>query len=206
MLAAVLPQRSLRSVSYWWEGAVWLDQGNTGTCVANALAHNIADGPVTHPDSDITEDWAQYLYLEATGDATLDEGTDARTVLNTLRRRGDVSSYTRAYAVPEIVTHLLDIGPMVFGGPWHEGMDNYQRLYNNAYLSPTGRIRGGHEFLLNGVNIAPRYGPPYVRMKNSWGRAWAHYGTARIPLDALESLLEEGGDCFSCVEVPGIVR
>src|SRR5437763_1381719 len=62
--ASVLPPRSDRTVRYWYEGSVFLDQGNTGTCVGNAFAHRWADAPNVH--TGIDEAWARQLYLDAT--------------------------------------------------------------------------------------------------------------------------------------------
>ena len=89
-----------------------LDQGNTGTCEGNAWTGWLADGPVTHPsitalkDSTTGEAYARELYVQATGDQTLEQGAYTRQILRVLVSRGLLGAYYRAASVDEVVVKL----------------------------------------------------------------------------------------------------
>lgn len=192
---------------FWYRPLV-LDQGDTGTCEGNAWTGWLADGPITHPDitdlSDATtgEAYARQLYLDATGDTTLQQGAYTRQILKVLVQRGLIGAYYKAASVDDIITYLLTTGPVCFGSNWYSSMDDPVNEFNNAYLvvDEASGIRGGHEYILDGIELAPtKGGPPYVRMHNSWGPDWAHLGTARISIADLRILFV--GDAFICTEL-----
>lgn len=200
-------QRTTATRKYWYRPLV-LDQGDTGTCEGNAWTAWLADGPITHPDitaldNEATgEAYARQLYLDATGDTSLDQGAYTRQVVRILVERGLVGSYYRASSVEEVVQAILTIGPVCFGSPWYRSMDYVISEFDNVYLKvdESSGIRGGHEYVLDGVNLAPAEGPPYVRLHNSWSSEWAHMGTARVSIDDLHALYV--GDAFIASEVP----
>ncbi len=99
-------RRSTQVRHYWYEGGVWLDQGQTGTCVGNAFAHRWADGPVDH--GGITEDWAINLYVEASGDKTLQEGTSALAACRVLKAAGNISAYHWVGSADELRNAVLE--------------------------------------------------------------------------------------------------
>jgi Papain family cysteine protease len=182
-----------------------IDQGNEGTCVGHGCTNVLLAGPVTHstfPAFDSIYDahlFARQLYYEASGDSTYQEGTYTRLALSVLKNRGMISYY-RVASVDEIISTLLNIGPITFGSDWYNSMFRTQSLYDNAYLNvDTGSgLAGGHLYCLTAVNLAPTEGPPYVRMENSWGPDWAKNGTARITIDDLHVLYD--GDCYFLTE------
>lgn len=199
---------------YWFEGEVWLDQGNTGTCVGNAAAHRYADATVEHPGID--EAWARELYVAASGDETLQQGTSMILAARVMQQRGQISAYHWVTSPDELRNAIMTVGPVLIGSDWYASMDQPTLgLYDRAYLNvDTGSgIRGGHEYVLNGINLDPISGPPFYRMKNSWSRAWPGDsidtdrtvygpGTARIPCDQLEDLVfNHYGDACLITEV-----
>lgn len=193
---------STRTYRYWWEGGAWLDQGQTGTCVGNAFAHRRADSPI--PITGITEDWARTLYVDASGDTTLQEGTSGLAACRVLATRGTITSYHWVTTAEELRTAVLDLGTVCVGTNWYESMFDPVERYGNSYMrvSPASGLAGGHEYLINGINLAPSEGPPFARMKNSWGKGWGHGGTARFELSALEDLLfSADGDAVLITEV-----
>jgi hypothetical protein len=199
---------SLDTYRYWFEGEAWLDQGATGTCVGNAFAHRYADAPVLH--TGIDEAWARELYVAASGDTTLQEGTSALAACRVMYRRAEISAYHWITSPDEFINTLLTVGPACVGVNWYPSYDHPQVLYGSgrAYLSLDRSVapRGGHEFVVNGINLRPVSGPPFARMKNSWGKSWpgSTYGpgTARIPLDDLWTLLfSENGDAVVVTEM-----
>jgi len=208
-MRAILPDRStVTATRKFWYRPLVLDQGNTGTCEGNAWTGWLADGPILHPDITALSDpstgeaYARQLYLDATGDTTLDKGAYTRQILRVLTARGLIGAYHAAASVDEVVTALLTTGPVCFGSTWYRSMDAPVFEYDNAYLhvDEASGERGGHEYLLDAVELAPAYGgPAYVRMHNSWGPDWAHLGTARISIDDLHKLFV--GDAFIGTEI-----
>lgn len=183
-----------------------MDQAKTGTCVSHALSHRRADSPV--PTGDITEEYALKLYVDATGDTTLEHGTWASVVCNELLRRGSISGYYWASDPWELRAHLLEVGSVCVGLDWYRSMFFPEALYNNYYVNvdKDSPIDGGHEILINGVNSSPSRGEPFYRIKNSWGASWGKNGTARIPCTQLEDLIfNQNGDAVVITENIGDV-
>lgn len=193
----------------WSQGgaAMRLDQGQTGTCEGNAWTNVLIAGPTTHPsyeafaDAVAAESWAQQVYVDATGDTTLQQGATTRSILRVLIARGLIAAYARCAAV-EDVYQALQHGPVGFAMPWYYSMDRPVAQYGNYYLhaDEASGIRGYHEVALTGIDPAPDSGPPWVRMENSWGRGWCADGTARIAFDDLAVLFL--GDAFTISENP----
>lgn len=191
----------------FWYRPLMLDQGYTGTCEGNAWTGWLADGPITHPDIAALDDpttgeaYARALYVEATGDTSLQEGAYTRQLLSVLVKRGLVGAYYRASSVEEVCQAILTLGPICFGSPWYSSMDRVVLQYDNAYIrvDEASGVRGGHEYLLDAVNLSPSAGPPFARLHNSWGPGWGHQGTVRVSIDDLHLLFV--GDAFICSEL-----
>jgi hypothetical protein len=180
-----------------------LDQGQTGTCVGNAFAHRRADSPV--PETGIDEAWARELYIAASGDTTLQQGTSGLAACRVLADRGIVTSYHWVTSAEELRYAVLELGTVCVGTDWTNSMFTPYSAYNNSYLKVdrNSGIAGGHEYLINGINLKPFYGgPPFYRMKNSWGTSFGHGGTARFAVADLEELIfGYGGDAVLISEV-----
>jgi len=194
---------STRTARKWKQNGAWLNQGNTGTCVGNAFAHRRADGPVPIPGID--EAWARALYLEASEiywgvpDTTMFKGTSARSAGEVLLKRGAIDRYEWITTPEQLRYTVLEVGSVCLGVDWYTSMDNPKLIINgdfHAYYIHQDRTtvkRGGHELLINGIDLAPEDGfTPYYRLKNSWGTDWGAHGTARIPVSELEELVSLG--------------
>lgn len=187
---------------YWWQAGWWGDQGTTSQCVAYSWAHWLEDGPITQPDpapilkpsviyrnAQRIDEWPGEDYL----------GTSVRAGAKVLRNRGFITEFHRAFTVADIENVLLTQGPMCVGTAWHEGFDLPDGITDrdDALISEiTGPMRGGHAYVINGVNRVARI----FRMKNSWGRAWARSGNAFMTYDVLEQLLADDGEAWIAVE------
>jgi hypothetical protein len=195
---------STRTYRYWWQRGVFLDQGQTGTCVGNAFGHRIADSPV--PELGIDEAWARKLYVDASGDTSLQAGTSGLAACRVLAARGTISAYHWIATVEELHNALLELGSVCVGVSWYQSMFTPEARNGNAYLKvdPASGVAGGHEFLVNGIQLKPAAGEPFYRMKNSWGTSWGHGGTARIDCEDLDELLfARGGDAVLVTETGG---
>lgn len=185
---------------FWWQGGAWLDQGNTGTCVGHAFAHRRADATVR--TEGIDHDYAIDLYVAASGDTSLQEGTYAIEACRVMKQRGEISDYFWITSPEELESTLLNRGPVCVGTNWYEDMFYPATRYGNQYLNVSGPYAGGHEYVLNGIDTAPDDGPAFYRMKNSWGTSWGKNGTARIPKNQMDDLIfSQGGDAVLIKEV-----
>jgi hypothetical protein len=122
------------------------------------------------------------------------EGTSVRAGAKVLQARNLLGSYQWAYSVDTVVQTLLELGPVVMGTTWYQGMsypDPTTRM-----VEPTGSNQGGHAYVLNGVSLDQEF----VRLKNSWGLDWGFKGHARMSFETLESLLEDDGEACLAVE------
>ncbi len=209
-----------------WSQPIQIDQGVTGTCVANAWTHYLTDSPIQHQDNPLLDPALQpsvakygsyYQYWDENGQPRaaekyaidlydsihdgilepLDPGREAgaNTVDGAviLKRRGLVSAYYRAVSVDEVIQCILTKSPVVFASAWYNSMDNpygISGIAKQRYLSVNlgSGIRGYHAYLLDAVDLNPDLGPPYVRLKNSWGLMWGRRGTARVTIEDLHSL------------------
>jgi hypothetical protein len=203
---------ALDTYRYWWEGGAWLDQGQTGTCVGNAFAHRYADAP--NPEVGIDEAWARALYVAASGDTTLQQGTSGLAACRELTKEGKISAYHWVTSADELRNTILALGSVCVGTNWYNSMFKPKLgLNSRAYMvvDKASGLAGGHEYVINGINLAPTSGPAYYRMKNSWGKQWPGdeisgtvygAGTARFACTDLEELIfNENGDAVLITEV-----
>jgi hypothetical protein len=192
---------STRRQRFWEQDGAWLDQNGYGTCVAHASAHRIADRPREQLPGQIDNEWAFKLYRDATGDASMQDGTWAHVVAEELLRRQLILRFEWITSPEAFDYAVKERGSVLIGVPWYDPMfDPYLGEDGHAWLdcSP-GNLAGGHEILVNGVRTAPVDGRPwwrpFYRIKNSWGRWWGEGGTARIACEDLHRLVfEEWGD------------
>lgn len=205
-LEEFVPARALDTRRTWWANGWWGDQGSTPQCVAYAMLHLLSDGPIRHKNSTHPLVEPSILYREAQDRDEWEgndyDGTSARGACRAMLERGLIHSYLWAQSTDEIIKALLTLGPVGFGTWWHESMfDPELRTFDNGrtrpMLEPDGVRVGGHEILLNGVNLDAGV----VRVKNSWGREWAFEGHAWMTFEVLDQLFVDDGDAVIVQEV-----
>jgi hypothetical protein len=181
---------------YWDAEEWWGNQGNTPQCVGYSWAHWIEDGPIKHggiaPIVNPT-----LIYREA---QKLDEwygenydGTSVRGGAKYLKNTGKISSYLWTYDLNVLINTLLTRGPVVVGTNWYYGMFFPNR---NGLIKVSGRIAGGHAYVLNGVDTKTKL----FRIKNSWGRSWGKNGFAFISFSDMQRLIKENGEICLAIE------
>lgn len=173
------------------------DNGWWGTqkgphCVGYAFAHLIEDAPITHKEPGAFVDPVQ-IYLEA---QTRDEwpgsgydGTSARGACKYLQEIKIIESYHWGYSLQDLIDAVYH-QPVPVGTSWYEDMFEPNSAH---FVSVSGKYAGGHEWLVNGMNVKEKK----FRAKNSWGRDWGDHGHFWITFDDMEKLIKDFGDiCF----------
>lgn len=186
-----------------------LDQGNTSRCTVFAMAQLIQSGPIMqnllrileHGDAAPTLD--ELLTVAYNTAQENDEwpgaeptyyGTSGRAAAKVFQSWGVFGNYYWLTTVEEIARYIILYGPVPVGTDWFEGMD--QPDHGN-YLRPTGKWRGGHEYLLDGVSITKQE----FRMRQSWGSGSDTYQSALVKFDDMKYLLAQGGDALALPEI-----
>jgi hypothetical protein len=202
-LYPVRAETSTRTVRSWAQDGAWLDQDGYGTCVAHAFGHRRADGPLKVDG--ITEAWAKKFYLEAsafywgTPDTTMQKGTSGLSAAQALLKRGAIDKFEWVSSPEAFRYALLERGSLCMGIDWYRAMDVPKPVTiagRTAYyldLDDMSYKRGGHEILINKIDLNPLDGfEPYCRIKNSWGTDWGQHGTARIRLSDMDDFISKG--------------
>lgn len=179
-----------RPTVYFYDSAWWGDQGNTPHCTAYALSHAMADGPVTHrgmnPMMNPDDLYTAIQARDRAAGRVYDEGATSLAMAQEAQARGWIGEYRWGYTLAEFVA-AIRVGPVILGIDWYTGMDDPT---DRGVIRATGSIRGGHEIVCNGADVAAGM----ARLKQSWGRAWGRHGHAYLPFADLEKLIAEGGD------------
>jgi hypothetical protein len=187
----LLPVKPLRS--YTWACDTYLDQGQEGTCVGHAWAHEIAARPNVHKaDSQLAHD----LYRRA---RQLDQwpgedysGTSVLAGAKATQEAGYLTEYRWGFGIDDLLATLAYHGPAVLGINW---MTDMWDVDDAGYIHATGTVAGGHAILAHGVNIKSES----VLLRNSWGITWGRRGGCRITFADLDQLLHDEGE--ACVPV-----
>lgn len=181
-----------------------LDQGDLGSCTGNAaealagtdplyaaIPTSVKARPTGDPAADETQ--AVALYSAATRLDNVqgvypptDTGSTGVAVAKAAQKAGLISGYQHAFSLDSALK-ALTASPLIVGVNWYEGFDSPDP---NGLVTISGSVRGGHEFLLYGIDATRRR----VLARNSWGTGWGVKGTFSFSFDDLGRLLDEDGD------------
>ena len=191
-------------------GVPW-DQGQTGTCCANAsllaieVAHYARHGVWLARSEADAERMAQRLYLDATGDSSLEQGTDYRTVLACALTRGVVlangtrqriGSYHTLLPSPDLVAAMVSAiagGHVVLlGMDWPEDWMDALNLVTLPDPPQDEPIAGGHA--IGAIHVAmhhPALNVSVLRrdalIENSWDLEFGVDGHAYLDASGASS-------------------
>lgn len=181
-----------------------LNQGDIGSCTGNAATHCIGSGAFwnseivqnifSNLDETQIEAFAVSVYAEATSLDSYDgfypptdTGSDGLSVAKVLQNHGLISGYQHAISLDAVLTALAS-QPLIVGTAWNHDMFTPD---SDGRLRITGETAGGHEYMLDALDVENRL----VWMCNSWGVNWGVNGRAYLTWDDLATLLNDNGDC-----------
>jgi hypothetical protein len=170
------------------------DQGKKlGSCTGNAVAGLLMTDPFHVKGRNLTEADAVELYSRATHldpykgiYPPKDTGSSGLAAMKAAAEEGYIQSYGHAFGLEHSLKTLV-LTPVVTGVNWYEGFDKPDR---DGMVKKKGEMRGGHEFLVVGIDAEAKT----VRASNSWGSGWGDGGYFNFSWDAWEFLLDQDGD------------
>jgi hypothetical protein len=175
-----------------------LDQGNIGSCTANALCGALnsegAGGPV-YNEAQAVQLYEVETNLEGKPYPPNDPGGSGLMVCKAAKQLGWISSYKHAFGVQHALEALVQ-RPVITGVDWYTSFDNPDPKTGLVEIAPGATVRGGHEVVADGIDA----GNELVWLWNSWGTAWGLGGRFCWAFDTWAQLLSSQGD----VTVPEI--
>lgn len=182
-----------------------LDQGKTGTCVAQAW-HNFLRCKPTQTVKTAPPAFTLYRELiivdEYPGndnevnllDDELQYGSSVRAGVKALEARGHIKQYLWAFDISTVVEWVLTKGPVVMGTNWYDSMFTKT---TDGILKVEGTVAGGHAWMVRGVDTKKRLVGPCA---NSWGKDWGKNGEFYLSFADFERLIHEQGEACAAVE------
>lgn len=172
-----------------------LNQQATGSCTGNAAAGWRGTDTAARPGlKKITESIARTLYSEATALDSIpgtwpptDTGSSGLAAAKALVKSGYATAYTHCFDTATVLATLAHVGPVMIGSQWRTGMDSPNA---NGQIRYAGAVRGGHEYLLDEIDVANQL----VWLTNSWGLGYGIKGRACMSWADLKALLADSGD------------
>jgi hypothetical protein len=193
------------------------DQGQLGSCTANAGLGILATGPYwgdltsgqqaggPDPRYPWSEDGAVRLYSDLTADDDFDgeyppddTGSDGLTVGKEFVKRGIVPGYRHTFALADALGALMQF-PLLVGTVWTDAMfspDAYGRI------TTRGAVAGGHEWIVDEyvpANAVSRGGDvlgsgSFIGGTTSWGTGFGEHGRFYLKEKDFGALLAQDGD------------
>jgi len=170
-----------------------LDQGQIGSCTANALCGALDSSPDNSSGRRFHEKDAVSLYeletkLEGQPYPPNDPGGSGLMVCKAAKQLGWISSYSHAFSVDQAL-RALTLRPVITGVNWYTSFDSPD-ANGLVAIAPNATVRGCHEVLADGID-APNQ---LVWFWNSWGKSFAVGGRFCMSFDTWAQLLAERGD------------
>jgi hypothetical protein len=171
-----------------------LNQGNIGSCTANALCGALNSAPDDASGTAYNEDQAVQLYeletkLEGDPYPPNDPGGTGLLVCKAAKDLGWISSYKHAFGVQHALEALVQ-RPVITGVNWYTSFDNPDSGTGLVKITPGATIRGGHEIVADGIDATNQL----VWLWNSWGPSFGLGGRFCWSFDTWDQLLSSQGD------------
>jgi hypothetical protein len=171
-----------------------LNQGELGSCTANALCGALDSAPDFAGGTPATETDAVHLYeretsLEGDPYPPNDPGGSGLMVCKAAKQMGLISSYKHAFGIHNALTALV-LRPVITGVKWYTSFDTPDPQTGLVELSPSATVRGGHEIVADGIDADNQR----VWFWNSWGTQYGLGGRFCMPFETWDQLLKDQGD------------
>lgn len=200
-LRAMLAEAKKPGHQTWFRRGVY-DQGATSSCVGQSVAGLVLSSPNLQKLEKVQRTSVNPLMLYRSAQL-LDPwpggepnyfGTSTLAGMKAAKAQGLIAGYRWGFSLEDVLLTLTQLGPVVIGVNWYEGMDHPKA---DGRIVPSGQPRGGHAVELTGINSDEKT----VRGVNSWGPGWGDRGRFELSWDDLGRLLDEDGEA-AWVEVP----
>ena len=170
-----------------------LDQGNIGSCTANALCGALDSAPDNAAGRQFAENDAVSLYeletqLEGQPYPPNDPGGSGLMVSKAAKQLGWISSYTHAFGIDHAL-RALTLRPVITGVNWYTSFDAPD-ANGLVAIASNATVRGGHEVVADAIDEPNRL----VWFWNSWGASYGLGGRFCMSFDTWAQLLAEQGD------------
>jgi hypothetical protein len=191
-----------------WQARWWGDQGSSSMCTIFSMLHLLEHSPVTFPASKKHEKPLRnprQMYCRAqnidpwpggcgaTERKDAYDGTSVLAAVQVFEEEGFIESYHWEYNdVDNVVAAVRDHSPVLIGSNWYAKMNTPEFI--TGIIHPTGKLVGGHAYLIDGIDLRKASKDRAVRIFNSWGKGWGQQGRAYMSIDSLESLLKNHGE------------
>ncbi len=170
-----------------------LNQGELGSCTANALCGALDSAPNFSGGAPLNEAEAVHVYEKETsleGDPypPNDPGGSGLMVCKAAKQLGLISSYTHAFGIEHALQALV-LRPVITGISWYTSFDTPD-AQGLVEIAPGATVRGGHEIVADQIDAENKL----VWFWNSWGTQFGVGGRFCMAFDTWDQLLKEKGD------------
>jgi hypothetical protein len=169
------------------------NQGNIGSCTANALCGALSSAPDSTSSRAYDEATAVQLYeletkLEGKPYPPNDPGGSGLMVCKAAQQLGWISAYHHAFGIEQALEALV-LQPVITGVSWYTSFDTPD--HNGLVtIAPGATVRGGHEVVADGIDAKNEL----VWFWNSWGTGFGVGGRFSMSFSTWGQLLSEQGD------------
>ena len=173
------------------------DQGQLGSCTANAALGCLVTAPFGHAGVAYDEDDALALYeLETKLDDSQipgeyppdDTGSSGPWSMQALEKKGLIHSFRHTTALATALRMLND-GPISIGVPWYNSMFTPDDTAT-IHVDEDSGLAGGHQVCVVANDVKKKR----VRIRNSWGLSFGDEGHCWLSWADFDKLLKQGGD------------
>jgi hypothetical protein len=170
-----------------------LNQGDIGSCTANALCGALNSAPDFTGGTPRNEKNAVQLYeletkLEGKPYPPNDPGGSGLEVCKAAKELGWVSSYKHAFGIEHALLALV-LRPVITGINWYTSFDT-PAADGLLAIASGATVRGGHEVVADEIDASQKL----VWFWNSWGTVFGVGGRFCMTFDTWQQLLEQTGD------------
>ena len=171
-----------------------LNQGDIGSCTANALCGALDSAPDDATGTIYNESNAVTLYeketsLEGKPYPPNDPGGSGLMVCKAAVQLGWITSYAHAFGLEHALLALVQ-RPVITGVDWYTSFDTPDAKTGLVAIAPGATVRGGHEIVADGIDADSKL----VWLWNSWGATWGLGGRFCWSFDTWDQLLSSQGD------------